>query len=304
MGILNFSQFLNESFSNEIQTDEIQNILGDGYLIKVIKGGEDKSSNKIHLSDHNPHSFCLNYFDKNGNEIDKIWIPREFVKITEENEDISVILHPDNRWLSKKENRIALEDFLEDYLNHKIESNVGESDFIDEISSDVFTLLDVLNLPLEINKIEKKGDFEFEVSFKNGGLLGFSKSGPNNLFKSLKFFKNFDDIQPSLSILKKDSDNQFDFHSPEIGKRNFCCQLDEVPESPYYSYLVKKSMGKESHGDEEALLQYFLQKLAQSVNQPNPELPKTLDDKNFAKELKSVVASFVPDQRLRTLLPS
>lgn len=304
MKILNFSEFLNESVSEKSESDDIQDFLDDGYLIKVVKGNDIKIPGKIHLSEHNPHSYCLSYFDKGGNEMDKIWIPREFIKFSDEHENPSVVLHPDNNWINKKENRIALEDFIEDYLNYKIEMGSGESDFLEEITSDVFTLLDVLNLPLEIDKIEKTGDHEYEISFKNGGFLDFSKSGPKNLFKSLRFFKSLEDMQPSLTISKKEKDNQFDFHSPEIGKRNFCCQLDEVPENPYFNYLVKKSMGKESHGDEEALLQYFLQKLAQSVNQPNPELPKTLEDKNFAKELKSVVSSFVPDHKLRSLLPS
>ena len=173
MKILNFSEFLNESVSGQSESDDIQDFLDDGYLIKVVKGNDSKTPGKIHLSEHNPHSYCLSYFDKDGNEMDKIWIPREFIKISDEHENPSVVLHPDNNWINKKENRIALEDFIEDHLNYKIEMGSGESDFLEEITSDVFTLLDVLNLPLEIDKIEKTGDHEYEVSFKNGGFLDF-----------------------------------------------------------------------------------------------------------------------------------
>lgn len=304
MRIFNFIQFINESFSLDSENEEIQNFHGDGYSIKVSRIGEEKKPNRICLSEQNPHSYCLNYFDKDGSEIDKIWIPREFLKIAEEGDQITITLHPDNKWISKKDNKIALEDFLEDYLNHRIEFADRDDKNLDEISSDVSTLLEVLNLPLEIEKVEKIGDNQYEVSFKNGCLLDFSKSSPSNLFNLMKFYRNKEDIQPSLSILKKGSDSEFDFHHEDIGKKNFCCQLDEVPLNPYRNYLVRKSVGSETHGDEESLLDFFIQRTSQSPSQINPDLPHTINDKNYLRDLKSVVSSFVPDQKLKNLIPT
>jgi len=63
-------------------------------------------------------------------------------------------------------------------------------------------------------------------------------------------------------------------------------------------------MGKETHGDEESLLNFFLQELTQAANQDNPELPRNIENKNFARELKSAVSTFVPEEKLRTMLPS
>jgi hypothetical protein len=63
-------------------------------------------------------------------------------------------------------------------------------------------------------------------------------------------------------------------------------------------------MDKETHGDEESLLQFFLQELAQNANEINPELPRNIENKNFVRELKSAVSSFVPEEKLRTMLPS
>jgi len=304
MKILKFSEFLNESNSEEEAVSEIRDFLGDGFTIRAMKKGSDVQNGRILLSDHNPHSYCLSYCDKHGDDKDKIWIPKEFLKMSEEGDEIVVTLHPDNKWISKKENRIALEDFIEEYLNHKLEIPNTEEQLLKDISNDVSTLLEILGLPLAIDKISKTGDHEYEVYFERGGYLDLSKNDSTNLFKSMKFFRNIEDNQPSLVVNKNQSSADFNFDDPELGKRNFSCHLDEAPENPYFNFLVKKSMGKETHGDEESLLNFFLQQLTQAANQDNPELSRNIENKNFARELKSAVSTFVPEEKLRTMLPS
>jgi hypothetical protein len=304
MKILKFTEFLNESHSSEETVPEIQGFLQDGYMIRTRKKGEDVKNNVILLSDNNPHSYCLSYHDKNGQERDKIWIPKEFLKMTEEGDEIVVTLHPDNKWISKKANRVALEDFVEDYLNHKLEITNSEDQLLKEISADISTILEILELPLTIEKIQKNSDHEYEVYFENGGYLDFSRADSSNLFKSLKFFKDAEDNQPSLIVNRNQSSADFDFSNPELGKRKFSCFLDEAPANPYFNFLVKKSMDKETHGDEESLLQFFLQELAQNANEINPELPRNIENKNFVRDLKSAVSSFVPEEKLRMMLPS
>ena len=300
MKVLSFSEFI---FENESSKNEVEKFLEDGYVIRAAKKGQSLSPNKIIISEDNPHSYGLLYCDSEGKEKNKIWIPRETVKLAEDGEDFVLTIHPDKVWINKSSNRVALEDFLEDYHQQKIENTTSPESLISDITADITTLLDTLDLPFDVEKIEQKQDGEFEITLGNGTLMDFKKGKNGNMFDSMDFYHQPSDFQPCLSISKKEGCPEFYCHTPELGKRNFSCELDEVPKDPYFNFLVRKCLGKETHGDGECLLKYLIDKASENRSGPSTETDKELETKKFLNDLKSVVSTYVPEEKLRQLLP-
>lgn len=299
MRVLKFSEFLLESRSSLL--DGVQKFMDDGYKIKVLKKKDFPESDDVLLSDDSPHSYLLSHSGEKGGEI---WIPKDVLDVKDEDGETFVFVHPEKKWLAKNSNRSSLEDFIESYIQSKIDFQDNESDFLEEIKNDIYIMIDILGVNLEISKVEKLGDKEYQIILKDGGCLDLVKSGRKNLFDTLKFYKSPEDGEPSVTIKRANGSHDFECLPGELGLKKFACNLDEVPKSPYYNFLLRKSLGKDTHGDGESLLNFFVDHV-----QKNPKSQDLNDDqeserRRFLKELKSVVSSYVSDDKLRSLLPS
>lgn len=292
-----FSEFILES--ETIKTSEqIGRFLDDGYKIRVIKKTDDSSPHGILTLDENPHSVCLSYGDDQ-----KFWIPKEVVECSDEGEEVVVYIHPEKLWICNNENRDALEKFLEDFLQHKHDHTKNEEDHLGEIQDDIYTILDALGLEFEITKVEQKDPKNYQIYLKDGGCVDLSRNQHKGIFDALKFYRNIKDGDPVVIVRRNDNSHQFECFPEDLGAKSFDCELGEVPKNPYYNYLVKRSLGMDTHGDGEDLLSYLVDQSPMDSKTP-PTNDKESERRKFLKELKSVVSSYVPEAKLRALLPS
>lgn len=292
-----FSEFILES--ETIKTPEqIARFLDDGYKIRVIKKTDDSTSHGILTLDENPHSVCLSY----GKD-QKFWIPKEVVDCSDEGEEIVVYIHPEKMWICNNENRDALEKFLESFLQHKYDHTKSDDDQLEEIKDDLYTILDALGLEFEITKVQQKDPKNYQIDLKDGGCVDLSRNHHKGIFDVLKFYRNIEDGDPVVIVRQNDKSHQFECFPEDLGTKSFDCELGEVPKNPYYKYLVRKSLGMDTHGDGEDLLNYFVNQAPVDSKKPTID-DKENDRRKFFKELKSVVSSYVPEDKLRSLLPS
>lgn len=121
--------------------------------------------------------------------------------------------------------------------NNEIEGNPNYGE--------VCVLLDALEVPCEISKIDEKiQDKRIEVTLKNGVIMEILKSNKGELFSTMKIYQN--DTDPTPCLIFKNSSNTglliFDFESdgiPEISEEiNFS---DFLSNDILRNFLLKKS---------------------------------------------------------------
>lgn len=315
MRILSFNDFkINESDDTDehISVDGIRSIMDDGYEISAENfcdfDGTLPIGSIIVTSDNNS-SITIAFCGSGGEIENEISIPKDSVDIRMEDNNYLVTIDPERRWLNIPGNRAAVEDFIEDFANCKIESDNHSTRMLDGVKDDVYTILDIIGIPYDIESAEKVDDNQYEVKLANGMLVDVKKRSNNDMVGNFDVYKKHDDMYPAFSINSDKGKMGFSFDSDDIPASEVESNISDINKDDYINYLLRKSLGIETHSDKERLYKHFVD----SVNSHDWDYIKSDDIKtqekgkksaDYIKSLKNMVSTFIPEKRISEVYPS
>lgn len=314
MRILNFTEFkLNENQSGDYETTDIKNLMDGGYEIicddfldkdstpptgKILVVGDDDSHVKI--------SFC----DRFGKMQDGIRIPKDSIKLSKNTDDqYTIKLDPNLRWMNISSNRDKLEDFIEDYINSKLDLETYKTRFIDSIKDDIYFIMDIMGIPCEVQDVKRTDDDnKYEVSLDNGIVIDVKKRSSDELVGNFDVYKKYSDVYPSISINSDSGKMKFIFNPEELDSEEVESNITEISKNDYLNFLLKKSLGLETTDDEERLYKHFLDTVDRrewdySDIDEDEKKERGRKSAKYIKKLKKLVLSFLPETKVKDILP-
>jgi glycosyltransferase involved in cell wall biosynthesis len=121
-------------------------------------------------------------------------------------------------------------------------------------------------------------------------------------------YKKHDAAYPSFSIRSDKGKMGFHFDSDDLPASEVESDIMDVSKNDYLNYLLKKSLGIETHSDKERLYKHFVD----SINSHDFDYIKSDDIKtqekgkrsaDYIKSLKNMVSTFVPEKRISEVYP-
>lgn len=314
--ILNFKDFsINENVTrkgiNEIP--DVKKLVDGGYEIcahDFTEDSDDLPVGKILVIKDNQKSICLAYSDYKGRIKCELWIPKDKIKITKDDDSNYVVnMNTYKGFLSSEGNTAKMEDFISDYYDCVIDSDRDDS-LSSKIKDDIESIMDMLGINCEVSNINKlEGENEYEAELNNKMLVGIKKRSINDLVGDFTVYKDKSDYEPSLSIESRNGKINFGFHDSILPKERMESTITGATKDNYINYLMKKSLGVETHEDKERMYDHFIK----SADSLNPDDLKSDDEKKketahsllkSIKHMKNLVSDFMPEEKVRGVLPS
>lgn len=315
MRVLNFKDFiLNESDSGGYGIPDVKNIMDDGYELTAEDFVGQKSTppvGKILVVDDSNNSLTLSFRDRSGKMDRKLMVGKDSVKFSKNSDGNYIIkIDPNLRWLNTGNNRENIEDFIEDLINCKLDSENHESRFIDGIKDDVYFIMDILGIPCEVSDIKKIEDNKYEITLDNDMVIDVKKRSSDDLVGNFDIYKKHSDVYPSVTIKSDLGKMHFNFDQDNLdGNEEVESDITDVSKNDYLNFLLKKSLGLETTADEERLYNHFLEVIDSKdweYSEIDEEEKKERGRKTqkYIKKLKKLVLSFLPETKIREIYPN
>lgn len=161
----------------------------------------------------------------------------------------------------------------------------------ESVYDDVWVLLDSLEVPCEISKINQKvPNKKIEVTLKNGVFLEIEKDNKDDLFRLLKVYQDKEDHLPCLTFKNNQESGAliFDFESdgiPEITENIMFS--DFLSNDSLRSFLVKKSFKLLDQKDFIDLKSHYDDLISKDLE------PSDEDSNLYMKRFLNVLGSFI-----------
>jgi hypothetical protein len=314
--VLKFSDyFLNEDATQK-EINEIPGVTrlpDDGYEICAYDFTEDSDDlpvGKILVVKDNGKSICLAYSDYKGRLKSQIWIPKDSVKITKDEDSNFIInMNPYKGFLNRQENSDMIEDFIEDYYDNVVDDD-GDSDLSDRVKDDIISILDMLGIECEVSDVRKlEGDNEYEADLSNKMMVGIKKRSRNDLVGNFDIYRDKSQYAPSLTMNSSNGKINFGFDKDVLPKENIECSLGEATKDNYINYLMKKSLGVDNHEDRGRMYDHFVKNVESMdfndlKSEDEKKKEKAHDALKSIKTMRRLVSDFIPDEKIREILPN
>lgn len=307
--ILNFREFMikeSESFNYEI--DEIKNIIEDGYEIfaENFSGNESiPPVGKLLITSQDDNNVTISFCDRFGKMDKKINLPKDSIKINKIQENqYSIKIDPNQRWLNKRSNREILEDFIEDYINSKIDNETYKTRQSDTVKDDVYFIMEILGVPCEVKDLKKCEDGKYEISLTNDMQVDIRKKSPDQFIGNFEIFRKKSDVYPSVSINSERGKTILNFNIDDFEEEEIESDIQDINKNDYLNYLLKKSLGIENSEDEERLYNHFLEVENREDWKYNDldekeKQERSKKDEKYVKKLKKLLRFFISDKKIR-----
>jgi hypothetical protein len=314
MRVLNFEDFiLNESESGGYEIPDVKSIMGDGYELTAEDYIGQKSTppmGKILVVDDSNNSLTLSFRDRSGKMDRKLMLGKDSIKFSKNSDGHYIIrIDPNLRWLNTGSNRENIEDFIEDLINSKLDSENYEIRFIDGIRDDIYFIMDILGIPCEVSDIRGMEDNKYVITLDNGMMIDVKKRSSDDLVGNFDIYKKNSDTYPSVTIRSDLGKMIFNFDQENTdGNEEVESDITDVSKNDYLNFLLKKSLGLATTGDEERLYNHFL-KVVDSRDWEYSEIDEEekkergRKTQKYIKKLKKHVLSFLPENRIREIYP-
>ena len=268
---------------NVVENDE-------GYSINVLdvtKNPNLSTPRKI-LFEESDGIIKLFYIRKSGKVLDFIKFP-DSLSITKRDKAGNVIRVIFDKYKNFHNSPLSfdmIDDFIEGFRNYL---SLKKNKLTTSAEGDIEMVLDLLDLPLSIKKIERKDGLKWDADVDDGSFIEIEKRSVNDLFSYFKFYSPDDKYVPCININNK---KNCTFFSIKDGESNI--SLEEpggisniFKGTPYHKYLIKKSLKREKEDHKEDFIRYFKDTVKSN---PHPE-GELVDSLNRMKKVLSLFLS-------------
>ena len=310
-----FFGFVTESISREKlkslgSIGKISERWDGGYDIDVFDAVDQgkKIDGYINISKKTPKAIGISYLKANGTESDYFWIPLFCTKkssIDSLGRYHRLSIPSYTNWFKDEKNQKALDDFLDSFIESSEERKISKRDKIRERAKEDFDLiLDYLDLNDSLVELKSGNEeYSFEGQTENGFYVEVTKRTPDDLLGKFKIYKSDKDTRYSVeySLERKDGTPVFFFR---VGDRRYTFHGSpiDLKSNKFASYLLKKSLGKETRDDEQSLVEYFEEILAQHdwnyQYASGPSYKRGASQAEHISEVKGLLSEFLSEEKI------
>jgi hypothetical protein len=259
MIIENFSDFINlkESLNSSIRRIEDSD---DSCIIDVldITDNNDLKKPRVILFDSLDDMAHISYINKAGEELGLLEIPMKFLKLDKnKNGKVSRVIF--DKYKDKDLNSDSIDDFIEDFANYLTVKNGRNTECA---KSDIDLVLDLLGIQGGVNDIERKDKHSWNAKLDNDFFVEMGKRSKDDLMGSFKIYKGEESSIPCIHIRHRDDSKNCIF---SLNDEDPSSKIEEPigftelkSKNPYYSYLINRSMGKETKSHQSDFVDHFI----------------------------------------------
>jgi len=311
MAVKSFSEFIALKESQTYNIPGIKDVRGGGLEIDVhdvSDEGSEPEHDRIIITKKNGTSVCISYINDEGKEMESLWIPLSGLDAVKDSTGkiSKLILDPYKKWIASSDNFSKVDDFIENFTEYLEGGRNSDSSALENSAKDdVEIIIDVLGIPNGIREFKKgNGEYSWEAILDNGSLVEIVKRSKDDLMGSFSFYKNEGDHMPSLCIKNSGTNKTSLFTLPDNLKIEEEVGVSDLKKSdPYYSYLLKKSLGLESKPDEDKLIEYFRDLVSKGYHKPDESLDpeKNSEKQERSKKIVKILRTFLPATEVENL---
>ena len=231
----------------------------------------------------------------------KLRIPSKSCDV-QEKPDYSIIeIKPHTKWIDSDSSREQLEDFIEDYINTRSKK---ERDPASSVSDDIEIVMDLIGISEKVKSCNYVKENFFEADLENGMQIEVKKGQDDDLFKTLKIYKdnlsNFPDVKIKRSGVGKVG--EFRTKMGEFSETGD--SISDLLKQPCTKYLLQHSLGNPDEQTGEDLLNHYKKLLrhhefkneASSFNASKHEM-----EKKEINRLKQILRNSVSERDLEKI---
>jgi hypothetical protein len=311
MRVLKFSEFTLNENSDLNQEDfykvpGVNNFMGDGYEISAENclDSRDCPSFKISAIEENPTSIRICYADGNGNPVEDIWIPKDSSEIKPENDNITIVINPEGRWINNPENRDKLEDFIENFDRLRTDGESREDRRMESIKDDLENFLEAIGFDLKVIDINKIGENEYEINLDNSICASVKKRNSSDIIGRISLYKDKLIGDPGVEISGNRDGIVMISKIPDLFSKEVECQIEDFEDNPYLRYLLRKPLDMDGTSDRDKLLSYYIDTHSNHdkvrYESEDEKVRNSAREESYhIKDLRKMLSQFVSEERLR-----
>jgi len=305
MIIENFSDFINlkESLNSNIRKIEDSD---DSCTIDVldITDNSDLKKPRVMLFDNIGDTARISYINKAGDELGLLEMPVKLLKLDRNKSGrVSRVTFDKDKDL----NSDSIDDFIEDFVNYLTVKNERATECA---KSDIDLVLDLLGIKGGVNQIERKDKHSWNAKLDNDFFAEIVKRSKDDLMGSFKIYKGEESSIPCIHIRHKEDSNNCIFSlndedpSSEIEEPIGFTELKS--KNHYYSYLINRSMGKETKSHQSDFVNHFIDFLKDHSKDykksSDPNTRKAGEQKEESvKRMMKALSFFLPPQEIEDI---
>ncbi len=228
----------------------------------------------------------------------KLVLPKNSCEIKKSPDFASIEIKPYTSWFSDQGNRELVENFVEDYISQKTSQ---KKDKDQETVTDVELVLDAIGIPGNVSNFNKNSDTFYEVNLDNGIEVELKKNSPDDIFKTLKIYKDKNSKFPDIKLKRNGLGKQIEFRSPKgvfSETADTMSSLFKIPTTKYLMGVCLSSIDKQK----EAELLDHLKKIAKYHSKELSSPQKYEMEKKEIERIKDILSHTIDYIRLEEML--
>lgn len=206
-------------------------------------------------------------------------------------------------WFEDDDNMDNFYSVIDSYISQKSSPEINEDSIV---LDDVSMICDLLGIEVTDPKISKTSNKDYDCSIGKGREIEVSKSGSDDLFKNLRFYKNQDSIHPDIHIKKKSGDFSCKYRTDRGVFDTSHDNFRDILKNPVDSYLINVCLEKDDDKESEKALVDHLMKLLKYHDWKLPESETSSPEKHKKesseiKKIMSILSNTIPEEHIEEM---
>ena len=314
MRFKSFNTFILESVNTEDLPSQFYKRVKErwdgGYDIQVIDAetGVIENPDMLHIIKKTPKAIALAYSGIDNNISKYFWLPNYCCKIKKGGDGNLYLEIPSyTNWFKDAENSGSLEDFLNDFIEVLEQRSADKIDKLGEyVKDEINLLLDQIGLESNVVSIKNKEKVKFEALTDDGKLIELRKIDQNTPSREIKVYLDDKAVRPVFTIeLGPKGIANFRFNVKDK-YYNRSVYFSNINDDKYFNYLLKKSMGIESAGDQEGLVEYFNEVLKNydwdyQMSDDKRAYETGQKQSDLVRDIKTLLSDFLSEEKIDSI---
>jgi hypothetical protein len=196
---------------------------------------------------------------------------------------------------------------LNDFIEVLEQRSADKIDKLGEyVKDEINLLLDQIGLESNVVSIKNKEKVKFEALTDDGKLIELRKIDQNTPSREIKVYLDDKAVRPVFTIeLGPKGIANFRFNVKDK-YYNRSVYFSNINDDKYFNYLLKKSMGIESAGDQEGLVEYFNEVLKNydwdyQMSDDKRAYEKGQKQSDLVRDIKTLLSDFLSEEKIDSI---
>lgn len=289
--VLNFGEFINineSHFPNKTSLGILGPFIDGVVKIKIPHTGEN---NRISHRE-TPEGHNLSYGDST------ISMPKKCMKKTNFGDFDILKVDTSMNWFDVKENSLAFDDFLENYISSEIAGAKSNP----SVGEDIELIMDMLGVDCSVAEITEIDENLYEADLDNGMQVELDRKSKDDLFKSIRVYKDANDIHPAFTLKKNGGKFGCKYTTDKGSHATSHDKIQGIKSDPVDQYMLSIVMGKDAEEHQKNLVDHLLKMLKYHSRSDESSVDeRKIREKSEIDNLMNVLKNTIPESHIEEM---